>query len=100
MIPNQIDLPQIFNFALSVTLLYLAVRVFQLVPSVKGFALAMIFIAAISVVFYLLVIMSDINENNAALTQFLSAVRSFSTYTMLCGMCVMWLKLRPEKLKP
>lgn len=90
---NVVTLDQLVNLCLLSALLVLSLAVKRHVPESKGFALAVISIAIVNLFFYAVVILTSINEADRVLFAMISGVRSAFTYTVLCGMCVMWLKL-------
>ncbi len=96
MAENHIDATQFINLALSFALLFLSISVYRRAPMVRGFSIAMMLIAVVSVVFYIVVIVTLLDEATPEISAFLSGVRSVFTYTVMCGICVMWLKLYKE----
>lgn len=90
---NVVTVDQIVNIILCAVLLILSLGVVKYVKVVRGFGIAFTFIAAIGLLFYLVAITTTINECDRALYSVISGFRSIFTYTVLCGVCVMFLKL-------
>jgi hypothetical protein len=95
-VPNHLDLTQYINLVLSSILLAIMVVNYFKVPSVKGFALGVALIALSSIVFYVVVIITTLDESSPVVAAIVSGIRSAFTYTMMIGIGIMWLKLGRE----
>lgn len=93
MTENIVTLDQIISLSVSIALLFLSIGVIRHVPAMRGFGIAILMIACASVAFYLVAILTTVNESDRVLFSVISGIRSIFTYTVLCGVCVMWLKL-------
>jgi hypothetical protein len=90
---NVVTIDQLINLCLLSAMLVLAIGVKRHVPSAKGFALAVISIAFVNLFFYVVIVLTSINEADRILFAIVSGIRSAFTYTVMCIMCIMWLKL-------
>jgi hypothetical protein len=93
---NHIDATQFINLSLSIILFAMSIQVYRRVPVVRGFSIAMTLIAVVSVVFYIVVILTLLDEVTPEIASFLSGIRSAFSYTLMCGICWMWLRLYRE----
>lgn len=90
---NIVTPDQVIALGVSVALMFLSIGVIRHVAAMRGFGIAIFFVSIASVAFYLIAILTTVNESDRVLFAFISGLRSIFTYTVLCGVCVMWLKL-------
>jgi hypothetical protein len=90
--PNHLDVTQFVVLGLSLVLSALSLRAYRQSPTVRGFALSLFCIGLISVVFYLVVIMTPVDELYPDIVAFASGIRSAFVYTVLCGVAWMWVR--------
>jgi hypothetical protein len=95
--PNHLDVTQFVVLGLSLVLSVLSLRAYRRSPSMRGFALSLFCIGLISVAFYLVVIMTQIDELYPDIVAFASGIRSAFVYTVLCGVAWMWVRFYNEK---
>lgn len=98
--PNHFDVTQFVVLALSVTLFDMSFIAYRRAPAVRGFALAMMLIGFVSVLFYTVVIVSPVDELYPDMIAFASGIRSAFVYTVLIGIVWMWIKFYNEHKSP
>ena len=96
---DSVDVALVINLTLAIILLAVMSAVYFRSPAVRGFALAMIFIALVSVAFYVVVILTTLNRMSPDLADLLSGMRSAFIYTILIGVGITWLKLYRDRAK-
>jgi hypothetical protein len=73
--------------------------VIALVPVVRGFSIAVLLIALVSVVFYVVVLLTALNRVSPEFADLLSGMRSAFIYTILIGFGWTWLKLYRDRVQ-
>jgi hypothetical protein len=90
---GSVEVALIINLALASIMFVVMVAVLRRVPSVRGFAIAMLLIALVSIIFYVVVLLTTLNRLSPDLADLLSGMRSAFIYTILIGIGITWLKL-------